>query len=52
MPKTGIKALLTILALNRSSRPLDWDRVIIAGSTIVTSGLVALYAYAKVAAQW
>jgi hypothetical protein len=39
MPNTGIKALLTILALNRSSRPLDWDRVIIAGSTLAEAGL-------------
>jgi lipid-A-disaccharide synthase-like uncharacterized protein len=50
MPKIGMKALLTIFALNRSKRQRDWDLIVIAGSTIVTIGLVALYLYAKATA--
>jgi len=53
MPRSGMKALLTVLALNRSSRKQpDWDRIIIAASTIVTVGLVALYAYGKATSRW
>jgi hypothetical protein len=53
MPKVGLKALLTILALNRSrARQPDWDRIVIAASTAVTVALVALYAYGKATARW
>jgi len=53
MRKVGMKALLTMLALNRSSkRQPDWDRVVIAASTVVTIGLVALYAYGKATSRW
>ena len=53
MPKVGMKALLAILTLNRSSRrQADWDRIIIAASTVVTIGLVALYAYGKATSRW
>jgi hypothetical protein len=53
MPKPGIKALFAVLTLNRmkSKRP-DWDRIIIACSTLVTIGLVALYVYGKVSSRW
>ena len=53
MRKVGMKALLTLLALNRSSRQQpDWDRIIIAASTVVTISLVALYAYGKATSRW
>ena len=53
MPKIGMKAFLTILTLNRSSRRQpEWDVIIITVSTIVTIGLVALYIYGKTAAHW
>jgi hypothetical protein len=54
MPKAGMKALLAILALNRSSRQQqpDWDRIVIAASTVVTIGLVALYIYGKATSRW
>jgi hypothetical protein len=53
MPKVGMKAVLTMLALNRSGRrPLDWDGIVIVASTVVTIGLVALYAYGKATARW
>jgi hypothetical protein len=53
MPKVGMKAVLTMLVLNRSGRrPLDWDRIVIVASTVVTIGLVALYAYGKATARW
>ena len=53
MRRFGMKALLTILTVNRSSkREPDWDLIIIMASTIVTVGLVALYAYGKATARW
>jgi hypothetical protein len=53
MRKIGMKALLTILTLNRSSRRQpDWDLIIITVSTIVTIGLVGLYIYGRSAAGW
>ena len=53
MPKVGMKAVLTILALNKSSRRRpDWDRIVIVASTVVTIGLIALYAYGKATALW
>jgi hypothetical protein len=53
MPKVGMKAVLTMLVLNRSGRrPLDWDRIVIVASTVVTIGLVALYAYGKATVRW
>ena len=53
MRRFGMKALLTILTVNRSSkRQPDWDLIIIMASTIVTVGLVALYAYGKATARW
>ena len=53
MRKVGMKALLTMLALNRSNgRQPNWDRIVIAASTAVTIGLVALYLYGKSSARW
>jgi hypothetical protein len=53
MPRPGIKALFAVLNLNRMrERRPDWDIVIIVCSTLVTIGLVALYAYGKVSSRW
>jgi hypothetical protein len=53
MRRFGMKALLTILTVSRSSkRGPDWDLIIIMASTLVTVGLVALYVYGKVATRW
>ena len=50
MRKVGLKALLTLLSLNRD-RP-HWDRVILIFSTSVTLGLIAMYVYEKVGSRW
>jgi hypothetical protein len=49
-----MKALLAMLALNRASRQQqpDWDRIVIAASTVVTIALVALYVYGKATSRW
>ena len=48
-----MKALLTLLTVNRANRRApDWDLIIIAASTAVTLGLVALYAYGKATGRW
>jgi hypothetical protein len=53
MPKVGMKALLTILAMNKSGRKqFDLDRIVVIASTVVTIGLVALYAYRKATSRW
>jgi hypothetical protein len=52
MPKVGMKAVLTMLALSRSGRQPDWDRIVIVASTVVTIGLIALYVYGKATARW
>ena len=53
MRKVGLKALLALLALNRteSERP-NWDRVILIFSTSVTLGLIALYVFGKATSRW
>jgi hypothetical protein len=53
MPRPGIKALFAVLTLNRAKgkRP-DWDRIILACSTLVTIGLVVLYVYGKATSRW
>jgi hypothetical protein len=44
MRKIGLKALTAILTIGRRSRRgVDWTRMIILFSTIVTIALVALY---------
>jgi hypothetical protein len=53
MRKFGLKALFTVLALNRTRKwRLDWDRAILIFSTTVTIGLIALYVYGKVTSRW
>jgi hypothetical protein len=53
MRKIGMKALLTILTLNGSSRRQpDWDLIITIVSTVVTIGLVGLYIYSNSTALW
>jgi hypothetical protein len=53
MRKFGLKALFTVLTLNRTrKRRLDWGRVISIFSTSVTIGLVALYVYGKATSRW
>jgi len=53
MPKLPAKALLTLLAVNRSRRARpDWDRIVIISSIVVTIGLVALFVYGKATSRW
>lgn len=53
MPRLGIKALFAILTLNRTQRKRpDLDRIVIACSTLITIGLVVLYAYGKASSRW
>lgn len=53
MRKFGLKALFTVLVLNKTRRKrIDWDRVILIFSTSVTIGLIALYVYGKVTSRW
>ena len=53
MRRFGMKALFTILTVNRSAgKEHDWDRIVIMASTMVTVGLVALYAYGKATSRW
>jgi hypothetical protein len=53
MPRFAAKALLAILTANRSRRNApNWDRIVILGSTAVTVGLVALFAYGKATSRW
>jgi hypothetical protein len=52
MRKVGLKALLTLLALNRTRDRPHWDRVILIFSTSVTIGLIAMYVYEKVGSRW
>ena len=52
MPKFALKALFSILTLNKIKKPPDWDRVILIFSTAVTVGLVALYVYGKMSSRW
>ena len=48
MRRFAMKALFTVLSFNRAERErIDWDRTVIAASTAVTLGLVALYFYGK-----
>jgi hypothetical protein len=53
MPRFGTKALLAILTASRSHRKRpDWDRIVILSSTVVTVGLIALFAYGKATSRW
>jgi hypothetical protein len=48
MRKAPLKALVTLLTLSQrtNARP-NWDRLVLIGSTALSIGLIALYAYAK-----
>jgi len=47
------EGLFTVLSLNRAERErIDWDRTVIAASTAVTLGLVALYIFGKWTGRW
>jgi hypothetical protein len=53
MAKIPIKALLTLLTVNRSRQEQpDWDRIVMLSSIVVTIGLIALYAYGKATSRW
>ncbi len=54
MRRFGMKALYTLLTLNRDDDddPPRWDRIVLIASTIVTIGLIALYAYGKATGRW
>ena len=53
MRKAPLKALVSLLVLNRAGNTrLDWDRIVLIGSTVVTIGLIALYAYGRMNGHW
>jgi len=53
MRRFALKALFALLLLNRGDdEPPRWDRIILVASTVVTVGLVALYAYGKATGRW
>jgi hypothetical protein len=53
MRRFAMKALFTALNLNRSERTrIDWDRTVVAISTAVTLGLLALYLFGKATSRW
>ena len=53
MARIPAKALLTLLTMNRSRRERpNWDRIVIVASTVVTVGLVVLFAYGKTTSRW
>ncbi len=55
MPKFGpksVKAIFTILTLNRDQERPDWDRVITIFSSCVTIALVAIYVWGKATSRW
>lgn len=53
MRRFALKALFTLLTLSRDDDdPPRWDRIILIGSTVVTIGLVGLYAYGKATGRW
>ena len=53
MRKMPLKALVSLLALHEcgNARPCG-DRMVLAGSTLVTVVLMALYAYGKASGRW
>jgi len=53
MRRFALKALFALLTLNRDGDdPPRWDRIILIASTVVTIGLIALYAYGKASGRW
>jgi hypothetical protein len=53
MRKFAPKAIFSILTVRKTAadRP-RWDRIALVVSTMVTLGLVALYAYGKATSRW
>jgi hypothetical protein len=48
-----MKAIFTILNLSKPERNwINWERHILVFSTVVTVGLMALYAYGKATSRW
>jgi hypothetical protein len=53
MRQFAMKALFAALSLNKAERDrINWDRRILIFSTLVTIGLIALYAYGKATSRW
>jgi len=52
MRRFAMKALFTVLNLNRTESRIDWDRTVLVVSTAVTLGLVALYVFGKSTSRW
>ena len=53
MRRFALKALFAALTLNKAERRhVDWDRLVIIASTVVTIALVVLYAFGKSTARW
>jgi hypothetical protein len=53
MRRSALKALFALMTLNRDDDdPPRWDRIILIASTIVTIGLIGLYAYGKATGRW
>ncbi|MGJ5179521.1 hypothetical protein ACQR16_15285 [Bradyrhizobium oligotrophicum] len=53
MRRFAFKALFALLTFKRDDDdPPRWDRIVLIASTIVTIGLVALYAYGKASGRW
>ncbi len=53
MRRFAMKALFSLLTLQRDDETqLRWDRIVLIGSTLVTIGLIALYAYSKAEGRW
>ncbi|WP_257165557.1 hypothetical protein [Bradyrhizobium sp. SRS-191] len=52
MRRFALKALFALLTLNRDDDPPRWDRIVLMASSLVTIGLIALYAYGKATGRW
>jgi hypothetical protein len=53
MRRFGLKAVLTFLALNRSSnKRFNFERAFLILSTTVTIGLAAFYVFEKATSRW
>jgi hypothetical protein len=48
-----LKALVSLLTFRRyGDARANWDRIVLIGSTAVTGGLIALYAFGKTSGRW
>jgi hypothetical protein len=53
MRRFAMKAVFAALNLNRAERTrINWDRVVLIFSTVVTLGLVGLYVFGKATSRW